>query len=57
MFITLPPADYYEDNQVFFGETASMSSIDLAEGDNRHDSANSLNCKLNKPAMHAADAP
>ena len=43
MFITPPPADYYEDNQVFFGETASMSSIDLAEGGNRHDSANSLN--------------
>ena len=36
-------ANYYEGNQVIFGETASMSSIDLAEGENRHDSANSLN--------------
>ena len=42
MFITPPPAEY-EDSRVFFGETGSVSSIDLVEGGNRHDSANSLN--------------
>ena len=43
MFITPPPADSDEETRVFFGQTGSMSSIDLVEGGNHCDSANSLN--------------
>ena len=43
MFITPPPPDSDGEIQVFFGENGSVSSIDLAEGENNHDSANSFN--------------